>query len=117
MRLIWIALGFLSLGLGTAGAFLPLLPTVPLYLLAGFFFARSSDRLHDWLVNHRTFGPPIRDWYERRAISRRAKWLASLSILAAFLMSVWLGVPGWVLLLQAVVLSAVAIFIWTRNDD
>lgn len=116
MRLIWIVLGFFSLALGTLGAFLPLLPTVPLYLLAAFFFARSSDHLHDWLITHPTFGPPIRDWNERRAIGRRAKWLASLSIAAAFGISLWFSVPTWVLIVQAIVLSTVALFIWTRSE-
>ncbi len=114
MRGAWLLLGATSLALGTAGIFLPLLPTVPFLLLSAFAFSRSSERLHHWLLAHPVFGPPIADWRERGAIGRRAKWLASGSIAAAFLISVALGLKAWVLVVQALILVAVSVFIWTR---
>lgn len=114
MRAVWLTLGVSALLFGAIGIFVPLLPTVPFLLLAAFGFARSSERLHGWLLSHPTFGPPIEDWRERGAIGHRAKRLATLSILAAFALSVALGVAGWVLALQAVTLFGVALFIWTR---
>lgn len=116
MRLVWLIFGLVSLGLGLVGLFLPLLPTTPLLLLAAFGFARSSTRLQDWLLTHPTFGPPILDWQQRRSIARRAKWAASLSILAAFSISLVIGIAPLYLVLQALVLLAVAAFIWTRPD-
>ena len=59
MRWLWIGAGSVCLGIGVAGTVLPLVPTTPMLLLAAFCFARSSERLHDWLVNHPTLGPPI----------------------------------------------------------
>ena len=59
MRVIWLIAGSISLGLGLLGVFLPLLPTVPFVLLAAFCFARSSERLHDWMLEHPKFGPAI----------------------------------------------------------
>lgn len=50
LRLILVVLGCLCLALGTLGAFLPVLPTVPLYLLATLLFAKSSERLHHWFT-------------------------------------------------------------------
>lgn len=116
MRWLWAALGLLALGLGAIGIFLPLLPTVPFLLLAAFFFARSSERLHNWLLTHRVFGPPIENWNRSSAISRRAKIAASLSILAAFGLSLALGVRPMILGVQAAVLIAVSLFIWTRPE-
>ena len=60
MRVIWAALGILCVGIGLLGVVLPLLPTVPFMLLAAFFFARSSERLHVWLITHPTFGGPFK---------------------------------------------------------
>ena len=87
MKLFWFLLGFVSLALGLIGIAIPLLPTVPFMLLAAFCFARSSDRMHEWLLTHRSFGPMIDDWRSRGAISARAKRLASVSIAAVFALS------------------------------
>lgn len=116
MRWIWAAFGLIALGLGAIGIFLPLLPTVPFLLLAAFCFARSSDRLHNWLIRHKTFGPPIENWRDSGAISRRGKIAASVSILAAFLISVAIGLRPGLLAMQAAVLVAVSLFIWTRPE-
>ncbi len=116
MRTLWLIGGLLSFTLGLIGAFLPLLPTVPLMLLATFCFSKSSERLHNWLITHPRFGPSIRDWNDHGAISPMAKKLATISIAAVFLLSVFLGVKTFVIVVQAVVLSAVLIFIWTRPN-
>ena len=73
MKIVLAALGLISLGLGIIGAFLPLLPTVPFVLLSAYLFAKSSDRLHNWLLNHRVFGHIIRDFREEKGISIQGK--------------------------------------------
>lgn len=50
-KVLYILLGFLSFFLGTAGIFLPLLPTVPFYLLTAYLWCRSSKTLHNYLIN------------------------------------------------------------------
>lgn len=117
MRVIWFILGGLNLTLGIIGAFLPLLPTVPLLLLAAFFFSKSSKRAHDWLLNHKTLGPPIRDWGEKGVIRRRAKVVAAASMAAVVGISVALELPIWVIGVQVLTLSAVSVFIWTRPES
>ena len=86
-RLLYLGLGFASVALGALGVVLPLLPTVPFMLLAAYFFARSSPRLEAWLVEHPRFGPHIRAWRERGAISPAGKRTA----LFAFAFSAILG--------------------------
>lgn len=54
--------GWLSVLLGVLGVFLPLLPTTPFILLAAFCFARSSERFHQWLLNHPWFGEILRTY-------------------------------------------------------
>ncbi len=78
-RIFFLVFGFASLAAGVLGIVLPLLPTVPFVLLAAFCFANSSPRLERWLVEHRRFGPHIRDWRASRSVSRsgkRAAWTA-----------------------------------------
>ena len=116
MRFIWLMFGLMSLAAGLIGVVLPLLPTVPFLLLAAFCFARSSERLHHWLVTHERFGPSITDWHERGAISKRAKRMATVSIVAVFFLSVLIGLKLPLLVIQAVTLGCVLLFIWSRPN-
>jgi uncharacterized membrane protein YbaN (DUF454 family) len=115
-RVLWLAVGFLATGCGIAGVVLPLVPTTPFLLLAAFAFARSSPRLHDWLVNHPRFGPPIADWQAHGAISRRTKLVAAAVMIATLALSVVTGVRSEIVVVQALVLSAVAVFVLTRPN-
>jgi uncharacterized membrane protein YbaN (DUF454 family) len=115
MRLVWLAFGFVSLALGAAGAFLPLLPTIPFVLLAAFCFARGHPPLEAWLVGHPHFGPHIVAWRTRGAISRRGKHAA----LAAFGISAVAGLIALSLPWSLIPLAAAAIggsWIWTRPE-
>ena len=114
MRYIWNFGGLVCVALALLGIPLPLLPTVPFLLLAAFCFARGSAWLHDWLVTHPRLGPPIRDWNENGAIHGTAKLLATVSVGAVFLISIVMQLSATVLIIQAVTLSCVLLFIWTR---
>ena len=114
MRYVWASLGLLCLLLGMVGIVLPLLPTVPFLLLAAFLFARSSERLHNWLLSHPRLGPPIEDWQARGAINPAAKRLATVSIVLVFGISLALGLRPMIIGIQGVTLGCVLLFIWTR---
>lgn len=116
MRLFWILLGLMAVALGTAGLALPLLPTTPFMLLAAAAFAKSSPRLHDWLLRHRLFGPAIRDWRDHRAITPRAKRMALTAMAAALGLSLVLGLGCKIVAMQGVVLVVMGSWIWTRPD-
>ena len=102
--------GFLFLAVGTAGVFLPLLPTTPFVLLAAACFARSSQKWHRWILANGTFGPMIRDWERKRCVSRRIKAVAIGSMLIVGGYSVffiveltWMKVTGGALVLIGLV--------------
>ncbi|MEO1167344.1 MAG: YbaN family protein [Pseudomonadota bacterium] len=116
VRLFWLIVGLVALGLGLIGTVLPLVPTTPFLLLAAFGFARSSPRLAAWLDRHPQFGPLIANWREHRAIGRRAKIAAMVVIIATPLASLALGFERWIIGVQLLVLGIVAIFILTRPD-
>lgn len=117
MKSFWFVLGFITLILAFLGIILPLLPTVPFLLLSTFFFAKSSKRMHFWLINHKIFGKMIADWNERGAINRKAKYLSTVSIALVLMISFILEVKLMVLVIQGVVLSLALLFIWTRPED
>ncbi len=118
MRILLLALGWLFVGLGVIGAFLPVMPTTPFLLLAVACFARSSPRLESWLMNHRQFGPPLRDWRERGAISARAKAMA-ITLMAGSYAAFWFGTnpPLWRAVLVAAFMIAPAVFMLTRPSN
>lgn len=113
-RFAWLSIGIFSLALGGVGILLPLIPTTPFVLVAAVAFAKSSNRLHQWLIEHDIFGPLIENWRRNGAISRPAKVASILSMAAIFVVSLLLAVPTHVIVIQAVVLSACAVFILTR---
>ncbi len=116
MRIFWLTLGSLALALGTAGIFLPIMPTVPFYLLAAYGFSKSSSKFHNWMINHDYIGPHIRDWHENRVIKRRSKIIAALTMAGSVLLALLLGLPCPVVAVQASVLAAVAVFIWRQKE-
>ncbi len=113
-RIVLILVGVVSLALGALGVFLPLLPTTPFVLLSAVAFANSSERLHQWLLDHDVFGPLIANWRSHGAISRRTKIVSLVSMVAIVGISLLLAVPTHVIVVQGVVLSASALFIVTR---
>lgn len=80
LRWVFIAAGFVAIGLGTLGYFLPGLPGTVFFLIAAWFFAQSSPRFYNWLMNHRLFGPLIRDYRAGKGIPLWVKVYAPVMI-------------------------------------
>tara|TARA_B100000123_G_scaffold272599_1_gene256245 strand:- start:4849 stop:5265 length:417 start_codon:yes stop_codon:yes gene_type:complete len=114
---IYLALGWLSVGLGVIGIFLPLLPTTPFMLLAAWLFAKGSPRLHNWICNHPRFGTSIRQWNEHGVINRRAKFLAMLAFLVVITGSLIFIENRWIVMIQLLVALPVSCFILSRPSD
>lgn len=115
IRHLLLALGWICVGLGVVGMFLPVMPTTVFLLIAAWAFSKSSLRFHRWLYEHPRLGRTIRAWHAHRVIPVRAKALA-VSMMTASLLYVTLFVAdGWVLPAGlALTLGAVATFILTR---
>lgn len=118
VRPLYLAAGWLCLGLGFLGIFLPLLPTTPFALLAAFCFSRSSTRLYHWLLDQKTFGPIIRDWHQHGVIQPHIKWVSIAMILLMIGYPVIFGPLAlgikWALI---VIAGGVIGFIWSRPSQ
>ncbi len=83
-NLPYLIFGHLFLILGFIGVFLPLLPTTPFILLSAFCYSKGSERMHQWLLQNKIFGPLILEWRARGAIKLKAKIISTLMIVALF---------------------------------
>jgi uncharacterized membrane protein YbaN (DUF454 family) len=83
LRWMWLAGGFLAVGLGGIGVIVPGLPTTVFFIVAAACFARSSPRFERWVLDLPRVGPLVRDHRAGLGMPRRAKLLAVTMILAA----------------------------------
>jgi uncharacterized membrane protein YbaN (DUF454 family) len=115
LRVGWLALGFVFVGLGVIGAFLPLMPTTVFLILAAGCFAHSSPRLEAWLLNHPRFGPSLRAWRAQGAIPRTGKIAACLGMTVGFVVFLLTVHPHLIWTISvALVLCACAAWIVSR---
>ncbi len=111
-RHLWFAAGIVFFVLGWI---LPMMPGFVFLLAAVFCFARGNPALERWMLEHPQFGPPLNDWFERRAISRKAKRSALIAMaVAAVLAALMVSWP--VVLIPLVSMAAVSAWIWTRAE-
>lgn len=79
VRYVFLAIGAISFVLGTAGIVLPLLPTVPFYMLTLFCLARGSERFHKMFLESSLYQKTVGAYERDKALTLRTK----LSILAS----------------------------------
>jgi uncharacterized membrane protein YbaN (DUF454 family) len=92
---LYIILGSISLVLGTLGILLPLLPTVPFYLLTAWFYMRGYSKLYDMVMSNRFFGTIVRNFQENKAIPLKIKIIAVSMLWCSILLSAFLAVFIW----------------------
>ena len=107
-KAFFIALGCVSLALGTIGIVLPILPTVPFYLLTAFCFANSSERLHDWFIHTTVYKKYIGSYFRRRGMTKKAKRLLIGTVTAIM-------VPGFILMDKVPVGRAIMAIVWVGH--
>jgi uncharacterized membrane protein YbaN (DUF454 family) len=112
-RILLNVFGFLAIGLGAVGVFLPLLPTTPFVLLAAGCFASANPRMYNWLVKSKYFGEYIRNYREKTGISMQTRVRGIIFLWAALVLSalIFRHIHGWIIL--AVVGIGVSIHLLT----
>jgi uncharacterized protein len=116
LRYLLLVFAALCVALGIIGIFVPGLPTTVFILIAGWAAARSSPRFAAWLENHETFGPMIRDWRERGAVSRRAKISATVVMAISSVILFLTTSRVWLAETITAVMALVLMWLWFRPE-
>ena len=74
-KYLWMALGFLSLGMAYIGVVVPGIPFSIFLVFAAYCFAKSSPRMHAWIYNHKYFGPFLTNWTEKKVFPQKMKYM------------------------------------------
>ena len=106
-RIAFIVLGCLSLVLAVLGVVLPILPTVPFLALAAFCFAKSSNRLNNWLINTKFYQNNLADFKAGKGMTVKTK----VRILATVTLVMAVGLIA-MLMKGVIVGSIVLVIVW-----
>jgi len=87
-KYLWMGLGFLSLGMAYVGVVVPGIPFSIFLVFAAYCFAKSSKKWHDWLYNHKYFGPFLTNWVQKRVFPTKGKY-AMVLVMASSLAFLW----------------------------
>lgn len=110
-KIFLISLGIISIILGVIGLIFPVLPTTPFLLLAAFCFLRSSNKLYNWLINHKLFGSMLDNYIKYKAITKKTKIIAIVFLWCSLLLSVYLTQSVYIAVFLFVTGISVSIYI------
>jgi uncharacterized membrane protein YbaN (DUF454 family) len=85
-RIIFTVIGCVSLGIGCVGTVLPIIPTVPFFLLTVFCFANSSEKLHNWFVNTKMYKKHLDSFVKKKGMTVKTKVTILSSVTAIMLL-------------------------------
>lgn len=103
VRLLFVFIGSLFVGLAIIGIFLPGLPTTPFLILAAYFYIRSSNKLYNWLINNKILGVYIRGYLSGKGMPLRAKIISLMLMWIFGSFAVLLGIPDSLFFVKIIV--------------
>jgi len=89
-KTLWMGTGFASLGMAYVGFVLPGIPFSIFLVFAAYCFAKSNKRMHDWIYNHKHFGPFLTNWTEKRVFPFRYK-IAMILVMSSTLVFTYIA--------------------------
>lgn len=114
--LLWRACALIALAVGLLALAVPVLPTTPFLIVAAWAGGKGWPALERWLIGHPTYGPHIRAWRERGAVSRPAKAIAITMMLLSAVGMQYTSLPPWIRGSAPILILMVAIWLWRTPD-
>jgi len=103
IRLLWVLLGSLSVGMGVIGIFVPGWPTTIFLIIASYFYIRSSEKLYNWLINNKILGIYLKNYYSGKGMPLKAKIFSILMMWSFGLLSIFLWIPSNIMIVKITV--------------
>ncbi len=103
IRLLWVLLGSLSVGMGVIGIFVPGWPTTIFLIIASYFYIRSSEKLYNWLINNKILGIYLKNYYSGKGMPLKAKIFSILMMWSFGLLSIFLWIPSNLMIVKITV--------------
>ena len=111
-KIMWNVLGFLSLGMAYIGVITPGIPYSCFVVFAAYCFAKGNKRMHDWLYNHKLFGPFLTNWGEKRVFPHKMKYLMLITMSTSLIIMFFTGVKPIGILSTGIFMLFVAVWAW-----
>jgi uncharacterized membrane protein YbaN (DUF454 family) len=111
-KILWNILGFLSLGMAYIGVITPGIPYSCFVVFAAYCFARGNKRMHDWLYNHKIFGPFLTNWGEKRVFPHKMKFFMLAMMSSSLCIMFFTGVKPIGIISTACFMALVAVWAW-----
>lgn len=111
-KFLWNVLGFLCLGLAYLGVITPGLPYSIWVVAAAYCFSHGSERMHNWIMNHKLFGPFLRNWGEKRVFPQKMKYFMLGMMSLSLVLMYSSGVKPIGVISTAVFMAIVAVWAW-----
>ncbi len=103
VRLIYVFIGSIFVGLAIIGIFIPGLPTTPFLILAAYFYIRSSNKLYNWLINNKILGVYIKGYLSGKGMPLRAKIISLILMWVFGSLAILYGIPDSLLYIKLIV--------------
>lgn len=111
-KFFWNCLGFLSLGMAYIGVITPGIPYSCFVVFAAYCFAKGNKRMHDWLYNHKLFGPFLTNWGSKRVFPHKMKYFMLITMSTSLGIMYFTGVPTRGILFSGTFMFFVAVWAW-----
>ena len=111
-KAFWYVAGMLSLGMAYIGLVTPGIPFSIFLVMAAFCFSKSSERMHNWIYNHKIFGPFLTNWKDKRIFPKKMKYVMVLMMASTLVLTFVFTGNLTAILYSGIFMALVALWAW-----